>query len=116
MEKRGKYKCYPKSLAQKLVDGSVPDGECRLWCQLIDKQGYGRLWHNGKLGSVHRMSYETFVGPIPDDPTGSHHGIEVCHHCDVRHCIEPMHLFLGTHQDNMTDGVRKGRFPGRRKK
>lgn len=48
------------------------------------------------------MSYRKYVGPIPD-------GLCVCHICDVRMCVNPKHLFLGTHQDNALDRESKGR-------
>lgn len=49
-----------------------------------------------------RVSYEVSFGDIPN-------GLHVCHHCDVRCCINPSHLFLGTHKQNMEDKVNKGR-------
>ncbi|NIQ14489.1 MAG: hypothetical protein GTO02_08825 [Candidatus Dadabacteria bacterium] len=64
--------------------------------------GYIHLRRNGKLLRGHRLSYETFVGEIPKD-------LYVLHKCDVRDCINPEHLFLGTCQDNQTDMVQKGR-------
>lgn len=51
---------------------------------------------------VHRASYAFFY----EEPKKE---LEVCHKCDVRHCVRPDHLFLGTHVENMRDCIRKGR-------
>ena len=76
---------------------------CWLWtgCLTLDK--YGRFWFNNKIILAHRFSWEFHNGAIPEE-------LFVCHKCDVRNCVNPDHLFLGTHQDNMSDKVNKGRL------
>jgi hypothetical protein len=66
-------------------------------------KGYGGMAYRGKGWRTHRLSYYLFKGPIPD-------GMLVCHTCDVRHCINPNHLFLGTIETNNKDMVAKGRY------
>ena len=86
----------------------VPDSGCWLWVGTIGNKGYGRFGTGTtKLGTfkshpAHRASYQVYRGPIPD-------GMFVCHKCDVRSCVNPDHLFIGTNLDNNRDMVRKGR-------
>lgn len=76
--------------------------KCWLWTGTVTKRGYGSVWWKGKNYYVHRRAYEEKFGKIPK-------GLYVCHHCDVKLCINPDHLFLGTAQQNSTDMVQKNR-------
>lgn len=79
---------------------------CWLWTASLDISGYG-LIRRGSRGTktekAHRVSWELTNGPIPA-------GLLVLHRCDVRACVRPDHLFLGTNQDNTQDANDKGRL------
>ena len=75
--------------------------DCWIWQARKDKNGYGIMWVKKAIKS-HRYSYELHKGKIIND-------LLVCHHCDNPPCVNPDHLFLGTHYDNAQDKVRKNR-------
>ena len=79
---------------------------CWLWTAALNEHGYGVIHKTGmKNGNelAHRYSY-MLHGSIK---LGE---LEVCHRCDNPKCVNPRHLFLGSHTDNMRDSIRKGRF------
>lgn len=99
-------KCVKSFLDARYIP--EPNSGCWLWNSFVDKNGYGIICTGSnrsgtrKYLKAHRLSYETFVGKIPT-------GLLVCHKCDVPSCINPNHLFLGSHADNVADMMKKNR-------
>ncbi len=81
----------------------IPETGCFIWPSNGIKQRYGKMRVNGKVTPVHRFMYERAfdVCVLP--------GIEVMHKCDIGLCINPNHLTLGTHRENMDDMKSKNR-------
>jgi hypothetical protein len=76
---------------------------CWEWLGGRDRKGYGKYTMYRKDLRAHRMSYQLFNGPVPDE-------LCVLHTCDNPPCCNPNHLFLGTHLDNAKDRDLKGRW------
>lgn len=86
-----------------------PDDVCWLWRGGKNAAGYGMFSHPALPSpmAAHRMAYTLAVGTIPD-------GLVICHRCDTPPCVNPKHLFAGTHAQNMKDYSEKyqsGRRP-----
>ena len=81
----------------------LPMFGCWLWEGCTVKGGYGLAELLGKRMTAHRISYAAFNNGIPD-------GLDVLHKCDVPSCVNPLHLYDGTDQDNTNDKIERGRF------
>jgi len=69
-------------------------GDCWTWQAAKNEHGYGFLNDRGKMRKVHRVVWESLVGPIPT-------GLEIDHLCKVRNCCNPDHLRTVTHRQNL---------------
>jgi HNH endonuclease/Helix-turn-helix len=88
-------------LAQRFWRKVRKGKDCWLWLGVQNGTGYGQI-RATKMIYAHRLSWEFCHGPIPK-------GKCVLHRCDVRNCVNPDHLFLGTIGDNNRDTYRKGK-------
>jgi hypothetical protein len=90
---------------QKVLSKLVKVNDCLVYTGYRNRDGYGVIKIGGRKGKfirVHRLLYEDKNGSIPP-------GFFICHKCDNPPCCNINHLFLGTHNDNMRDMVKKDR-------
>ena len=73
-----------------------PNCGCWLWTGRTNDDGYGRVTILKKVFPAHRMAWTFYRGVIPDE-------VHVLHRCDVRTCVNPDHLWLGSQTDNIRD-------------
>jgi len=72
------------------------------WDWVFQAKRYGSFYVNGKMEQSNRVSWMIHFGEIPE-------GLDVCHKCDNGLCVNPDHIFLGTHTVNMRDMMKKER-------
>jgi len=80
----------------------ITETGCWIWLDYIYPSGYGVFKPVDGDRLAHRVSWKIYNGPIPK-------GKCVCHKCDINSCVNPSHLFIGTHKDNSEDMTRKKR-------
>lgn len=92
---------------QSRIEGRIkqdPKSGCWIWTGLKHATGYGYVSYLGRKYQAHRFVYETMSGEIPL-------GKILCHTCDNPECVNPAHMFIGTHATNAEDKVLKKRHP-----
>lgn len=109
--KRGHGRCCSKQcgyevLCHRMTEDIIransipePNSGCWIWTGALHNTGYGTIRISRKTWSSHRLSYFLSRGEVPPK------GMFVCHHCDMKACVNPEHIYLGTHRDNTRDAV-----------
>lgn len=92
----------PLGTRERFASHVVPDGECLAWAAYRDADGYGVLQVGGAHWRAHRLAWAL----ANDEDPGRWLVLHSCHH---PWCVNPAHLRLGTHAENMADMVERRR-------
>lgn len=88
---------------EQLLNNIVQYNDCHIWKGAVGNNGYGRVYFENKTQQTHRVVFKHF------NPTIDITGLCICHTCDTPTCINPAHLWIGTHKQNQQDAKNKGR-------
>ncbi len=89
-----------KTLEQRIWEkiSPEPNSGCWLWTGSSDALGYGQIYRDGRLTNAHRVTYELYIGNIPD-------GLVIDHLCRIPCCVNPDHLEPVTQKVNVRRGL-----------
>jgi hypothetical protein len=91
-----------RSLVKIIPSQVEPCGECLIWKNGKDPDGYGVTSVKNKTRRVHKLVYEIYHGKVRE-------GMCVCHTCDTPSCVNIKHLYQGTHKENVADRETRNR-------
>lgn len=91
-----------ESLEDRFLKRVKKTDSCWLWNGCFAKFGYGIMRYKRKRILAHRWSYIIYKDKRIKNKV-------ICHKCDNPKCVNPGHLFMGTHNDNVQDMMKKGR-------
>ena len=101
------YRRSSEGIKERFWSRVEKTGGCWLFTGCIGHEGYGSFAHGRlhyrKQYQAHRFAWLSLGKKIPADKL-------LLHHCDVRHCVNPAHLYVGTRKDNIHDAIRRGRY------
>ena len=99
---------YERAVERFWSKVEVSDADACWWWTASRAEGYGRVRFNGKSRPAHRIAWELYHGrTIPD-------GLLALHSCDQPACVNPNHIYPGTHKDNANDTTERGRWNHKR--
>ena len=87
-----------RKFGRPIADYIDASGDCWEWTGYVNPDGYGRVGIRGRYLLAHRVIWEALVGPIPD-------GLEIDHLCRNLPCVNPDHLEVVTHAENLRRGI-----------